>query len=49
MKYFKEALSFPMFAASIWLLWVLDQQVGPDGRSQSIGIFLFFVIAIWFM
>ena len=38
MKHFKEALSFPMFAASIWLVWVLDQQVGSDG-GQGIGIF----------
>lgn len=49
MKYFKEALSFPMFAASIWLLWVLDQQVGPDGVAKVLVSFLFFVIAIWFV
>jgi thiol:disulfide interchange protein DsbD len=47
MKYFKEALSFPMFAASIWLLWVLDQQVGPDGVAKVLVSFLLFVIAIW--
>lgn len=49
MKYFKEALSFPMFAASIWLIWVLDQQVGPDGVAKVLVSFLFFVIAIWFV
>jgi thiol:disulfide interchange protein DsbD len=27
----KEALAFPMYAAAVWLVWVLAQQAGPDG------------------
>ena len=49
MIHFKEALSFPMFAASIWLVWVLNQQVGSDGTAKILISFLLFVIAIWFM
>ncbi|HEY0906815.1 MAG TPA: protein-disulfide reductase DsbD domain-containing protein, partial [Methylophilus sp.] len=28
MEHFKQFLAFPMFAAAIWLIWVLGQQVG---------------------
>lgn len=27
----KQALAFPMYAAAVWLVWVLSQQAGPDG------------------
>ena len=33
----RQALAFPMYAAAIWLVWVLAQQTGPDG--------VFFVLA----
>ena len=31
MERFKEILAFPMFAAAIWLVWVLSLQAGEDG------------------
>ena len=31
MDILKQALAFPMYAASAWLVWVLSQQAGPDG------------------
>ena len=31
METFKQVLAFPMFAASIWLAWVLTLQAGPTG------------------
>ncbi|TXD74132.1 thiol:disulfide interchange protein, partial [Mitsuaria sp. TWR114] len=31
MDLLKQALAFPMFAAAIWLVWVIAQQAGPMG------------------
>ncbi len=31
MDVLKEALAFPMYAAGVWLVWVVSQQAGPDG------------------
>ncbi len=31
MDVFKQALAFPMYAASAWLIWVISLQAGPDG------------------
>ena len=27
----KQVLAFPMYAAALWLIWVLAQEAGPDG------------------
>ena len=27
----KQALAFPMYAAAVWLLWVISQEAGPTG------------------
>ncbi|MDZ4869865.1 MAG: protein-disulfide reductase DsbD family protein, partial [Alphaproteobacteria bacterium] len=31
MERFKQFLAFPMYAAAAWLVWVLSQQVDPEG------------------
>lgn len=51
----REILAFPMFAASVWLVWVLGNQAGVDGMALillamlalSIGIWLFQRQTIW--
>ena len=37
MDTFKQFLAFPMYAAVVWLLWVLAQQAGPDGVALALG------------
>jgi thiol:disulfide interchange protein/DsbC/DsbD-like thiol-disulfide interchange protein len=38
---FRQILAFPMYASSVWLIWVLSQQAGPMGTLGSlIGIVL---------
>lgn len=44
---FKEALAFPMYAAALWLLWVLVQQTGSDGLGRAGAGLLLIVFAIW--
>ena len=41
----KEFLAFPMFATSIWLLWVLSQQV--DTNSLFVYLLIFLCIGFW--
>lgn len=36
----KNLLAFPMFAASVWLVWVLTQQSGPDGTIALLALFV---------
>ena len=44
---FKEFLSFPMFAAAIWLVWVASQQVGDIGLLKVLIAMLLFALSIW--
>ncbi len=44
---FKQVLGFPMLATSVWLLWVLDRQTGPDGMAITLVITLLFAFLIW--
>ncbi len=46
---FRQALSFPMFATGLWLLWVLGQQAGMDGIVYALGGGLGMVFVIWLM
>lgn len=48
MERFKEILAFPMFAASIWLVWVLSLQAGEDGVLLALSAMLAVGLAIWF-
>lgn len=44
---FREVLAFPMFAAAIWLVWVLNKQAGADGLLLILSAMLLFALAIW--
>ncbi len=44
---FKEILSFPMFAAAIWLVWVLSLQAGANGVLLVLSAMLVIAFAIW--
>lgn len=44
---FRQILAFPMFAAAIWLVWVLVTQVGNDGVIWALGAFLAAGFAAW--
>lgn len=47
MARFKEILSFPMFAAAIWLVWVLSLQAGEGGVLLVLSAMLAVTFAIW--
>ena len=47
MERFKEILAFPMFAAAIWLVWVLNLQAGEDGVLYVLAAMLAAGFAIW--
>jgi len=47
MERFKEILAFPMFAAAIWLVWVLSLQAGEDGVLYVLAAMLAAGFAIW--
>jgi len=45
----KQILAFPMYAAAIWLVWVLAQQQGPDAVLVALlGMLLLAIAAWWF-
>jgi len=44
---FKQAMAFPMFAACVWLLWVLAQQVGIDVVALVLGGLVLMAFAAW--
>lgn len=47
MDKFKQFLAFPMYAAVVWLLWVLAQQAGPDGVALALGGLVLIAFALW--
>ncbi len=47
MVIFKQFLAFPMYAAAIWLVWVLSQQIGPDGVLGELAAALALGFALW--
>ena len=49
MARFKEILAFPMFAAAIWLVWVLSLQAGEDGVLAVLSAMLAAALAIWLL
>jgi thiol:disulfide interchange protein len=47
MDTFKQALAFPMYAAVVWLLWVLAQQTGPDGVALALFGLVLIAFGLW--
>ncbi len=46
---FKEFLAFPMFATAIWLLWILNRQVGSTGLAVALSVCLGLVFLLWLL
>ncbi len=47
MSSLKQALAFPLFATTIWLVWVFGQQTGVDGAAMLLFSILLASIAGW--
>jgi thiol:disulfide interchange protein DsbD len=47
METLKQFLAFPMFATLIWILWVLGNQVGPDGVIRCLAGLFLLSLGIW--
>lgn len=47
MEVLKQGLAFPMFAAAIWLVWVLAQQAGPLGVLLALVGMGLLALAAW--
>jgi thiol:disulfide interchange protein DsbD len=43
----KQALAFPMYGATVWLLWVASEQTGPDGVLAVAAGLLLLGLAGW--
>lgn len=49
MESFKEFLAFPMFAAAIWLAWVLALQSGSSGLLKLLSAALALSFGLWLL
>ncbi|ALO45910.1 protein-disulfide reductase DsbD family protein [Pseudohongiella spirulinae] len=49
METFKEFMAFPMYAAALWLLWVLGTQVGVNGMVAVASGALAMALALWLL
>jgi len=49
MERFKQVLAFPMFAAAIWLVWVVSLQAGSIGLIKILGAMLVLGFGIWLL
>ncbi|MDI9272610.1 protein-disulfide reductase DsbD domain-containing protein [Stenotrophomonas sp. PFBMAA-4] len=47
METLKHVLAFPMYAAALWLLWVLGKQRGVDGMALALGGLLLLTAGLW--
>src|SRR5690606_21272912 len=46
---FKELMAFPMYAAALWLLWVLGMQTGVNGMVAVAAAALALALALWLL
>jgi len=44
---FKQVLAFPMYAAAVWLVWVLAQEAGANGVLAVSAAMVAFALAAW--
>jgi thiol:disulfide interchange protein len=47
MERFKQFLAFPMYGAAAWLVWVLSQQVTPEGLFRVMAGLVMLSLAAW--
>ncbi|MBL6615886.1 MAG: thioredoxin family protein [Reyranella sp.] len=45
----RQFLAFPMYASTVWMIWVLTQQTGPDGVIYALGGMILIAFAIWLL
>jgi thiol:disulfide interchange protein DsbD len=43
----KQLLAFPMYGASVWLVWVLANESGADSVLAVLGAMVAFALAVW--
>ena len=43
----KQGFAFPMYAASVWLVWVLANETGADAVAATLGAMVAFALAVW--
>jgi thiol:disulfide interchange protein DsbD len=43
----KQAFAFPMYAASVWLVWVLANEAGADSVAATLAAMVAFALAVW--
>ena len=47
MAIFKQLLAFPLYGTVAWLIWVLIQEVGPEGALPALFGLVFVGFAMW--
>jgi thiol:disulfide interchange protein len=47
MSIFKQLLAFPLYGTVAWLIWVLIQEVGPEGALPALFGLVFVGFAVW--
>jgi len=47
MGIFKQLLAFPLYGTVAWLIWVLIQEVGPEGTLPALFGLVFVGFAVW--
>lgn len=47
METFQQAIAFPMYAATAWLVWVLTQQSGTQGLAVALTGLILIAFAAW--
>jgi DsbC/DsbD-like thiol-disulfide interchange protein/cytochrome c biogenesis protein CcdA len=47
MEKLKQATAFPMYAAAVWLVWVLARQAGIDAAALALGGMVLIAFAAW--
>jgi len=47
MERFKQVMAFPMLAATVWLVWVISLQTGPEGVAFALSGVLALGFAVW--
>lgn len=44
---FGQLMAFPMFAAAVWLVWVLQEQAGAIGVASVLATMVLIAFAVW--
>ncbi|MDB2444519.1 protein-disulfide reductase DsbD family protein [Gammaproteobacteria bacterium] len=47
METFKQFMAFPLYASSLFFLWVLGNQVGTTGMTLVLGVCLLLAFTVW--